>query len=450
MTKIGFVSLGCSKNLVDTEIMLHKLVSAGYEITPEDIDADIIIVNTCGFIESAKQEAIDNILDLAWLKKNRNLKGIIATGCLTERYREQVFEELPEIDAIIGVGSLSYIVDAVRAVERGEKYSRFDDKERSELGGDRILTTPEYTAYLKIAEGCDNRCTYCAIPLIRGRFRSRKIEDIVKEAKELDKMGVKELNLIAQDTTRYGLDIYGEYKLASLVREICKETDIPWIRLLYCYPDKITDDLINELKTNDRLVKYMDIPVQHISDKILSKMNRHGDSALIKETIEKLRRSVPDITLRSTVIVGFPGESEEDFDTLCEFVKETRFDRFGAFTYSPEEDTPAALFDDQIDDQLKQDRYDIIMQLQLDISEQNNKKKIGKIIPVLCEGYDPVSETHYGRSEADAPDIDGKIYFRSQTRVAEGSFVQVKIEEALDYDLVGRAVNYVKNGEIKK
>ena len=450
MTKIGFVSLGCSKNLVDTEVMLHKLVTAGYEITPEDIDADIIIVNTCGFIESAKQEAIDNILDLAWLKKNRNLKGIIATGCLVERYGEQVWEELPEIDAMIGVGSLSHIVDAVKAVEKGEKYSCFDDKEKSELGGDRILTTPEYTAYLKIAEGCDNRCTYCAIPLIRGRFRSRPIEDIVKEAKELDKMGIKELNLIAQDTTRYGLDLYGEYKLAELVREICKETEIPWIRLLYCYPDKITDDLINELKNNDRLLKYMDIPVQHISDKILSKMNRHGDSALIKETIAKLRASVPEITLRSTVIVGFPGETEENFEELCDFVKETRFDRFGAFTYSAEEDTPAASFEHQIDEQMKQDRYDIIMQVQLDISEQNNKKKIGKIITVLCEGYDPVSETHYGRSEADAPDIDGKIYFRSQKRMPEGSFVQVKIEEALDYDLVGRAVNYVKNGETKK
>ena len=313
-----------------------------------------------------------------------------------------------------------------------------------------MLTTPEYTAYLKIAEGCDNRCTYCAIPLIRGKLRSRPIEDVVKEAKELDKMGIKELNLIAQDTTRYGLDLYGEYKLAELVREICRETEIPWIRLLYCYPDKITDDLINELKNNDRLLKYMDIPVQHISDNILSKMNRHGDSALIKETIAKLRASVPDITLRSTVIVGFPGETEEDFEELCDFVKETRFDRFGAFTYSAEEDTPAASFDCQIDEQLKQDRYDIIMQVQLDISEQNNKKKIGKIITVLCEGYDPVSETHYGRSEADAPDIDGKIYFRSQKRMPDGSFVQVKIEEALDYDLVGRAVNYVKNGETKK
>ncbi len=450
MKKIGFVSLGCSKNLVDTEVMLHHLVSAGYEITPEDIDADIIIVNTCGFIESAKQEAIDNILDLAWLKKNRNLKGIIATGCLVERYREQVWEQMPEIDAIIGVGSLSHIVDAVRAVERGERYSSFEDKEASKLGGERVLTTPEYTAYLKIAEGCDNRCTYCAIPMIRGKFRSRAVEDIVAEAKELEKLGVKELNLIAQDTTRYGLDLYGEYKLAELVRAICKETEIPWIRLLYCYPDKITDDLINELKTNERLLKYMDIPIQHISDGVLSAMNRHGDSRLIKETIKKLRENVPEIVLRTTVIVGFPGETDEDFEALCNFVRETKFDRFGAFTYSAEEDTPAASFENQVPEQIKQDRYDIVMQIQLDISEANNQKKVGKIIRTLCEGYDPVSETHYGRSEADAPDIDGKIYFTSQKRVDEGSFVDVKIEQALDYDLVGRAINYVKKGNMKK
>ncbi len=441
MTKIGFVSLGCSKNLVDTEVMLHKIAEAGYEITPEDIDADIIIVNTCGFIESAKQESIDNIIDLAWLKKNRSLKGIIATGCLAERYREQVWEQMPEVDALIGVGSISHIVDAIKAVERGEKYSRFDDKNTSPLGGDRVLTTPDYTAYLKIAEGCDNHCTYCAIPLIRGKFRSRPIEDIVREARELEALGVRELNLIAQDTSRYGFDLYGDYKLAELVREITKNTSIPWIRLLYCYPDKITDELIEELKTNPRLVKYMDIPVQHISDKILSAMNRHGDSALIKETIAKLRASVPEITLRTTVIVGFPGESEEDFAELCEFVKETEFDRFGAFTYSPEEDTPAATLDGQIEDQQKQDRYDTVMQIQLDISERKNREKIGTTIEVLCEGYDPVSEAFYGRSASDAPDIDGKVYFTAKKQsVTVGSFIKVKIEQALDYDLVGRAI----------
>ncbi len=440
MTKIGFVSLGCSKNLVDTEVMLRYLVEAGYEITPEETEADIVIVNTCGFIESAKQESIDNILDIAWLKKNKKLKGIIATGCLVERYREEVMKEMPEVDALVGVGSLDKIVDAVRAVEKKKTFCAFDDKESCKLGGERLLTTPPYTAYLKIAEGCDNRCTYCAIPLIRGRLRSRPIEDLVKEAKDLEARGVKELCLIAQDTTRYGLDLYGEYKLDELIRALTKETSIPWIRLLYCYPDKITDGLIRELRENDRLLKYMDIPIQHISDPVLAAMNRHGDSATIKDAIERLRAAVPDITLRTTVIVGFPGESEEQFEELCEFVKETRFDRFGAFTYSPEEDTPAALLPDQIDEQIKQDRYDTVMATQLRISEEKNEEKVGKTLRVLVEGYDVVAETYYGRSEADAPDVDGKIYFSSSKRHSAGEFVAVQILSALDYDLVGKVV----------
>ena len=440
MEKIGFVSLGCSKNLVDTEVMLHALHSAGYEITPDETEADVIVINTCGFIESAKQESIDNILDLAWLKENRSLRGIIATGCLVERYREQVLEEMPEVDALVGVGSISRIAEAVASVLRGERgFCAFDDKETSPLGGERVLTTPPYTAYLKIAEGCDNRCTYCAIPLIRGGFRSRTIEDIVEEAKDLERLGVKELNLIAQDTSRYGLDLYGEYRLADLVRAICAETEIPWIRLLYCYPDKITDDLIEELATNPRLLKYMDIPIQHIADPILTAMNRHGDSALIRETVARLRTRVPGITLRTTAIVGFPGESEADFEELCRFIKEARFDRFGAFPYSAEEGTPATDLPNQVDEQIRQDRYDILMATQLPISEALNEEKIGSAIEVLCEGFDPVAEAHYGRSEADAPDIDGKIYFTADRRIPEGEFVTVRITEAMDYDLVGVA-----------
>ncbi len=441
MKKIGFVSLGCSKNLVDTEVMLHNLHRAGYEITPDETEADIIVINTCGFIESAKQESIDSILDIAWLKENRSLKGIIATGCLVERYREQILEEMPEVDALVGVGSLSRIAEAVAAIERGERgFCAFDDKETSPLGGERILTTPSYTAYLKVAEGCDNRCTYCAIPLIRGRFRSRPIEDLVAEAKDLEALGVKELNIIAQDTSRYGLDLYGEYRLAELVRRLTQETSIPWLRLLYCYPDKITDELIEELANNDRLLKYMDIPMQHISDPILAAMNRHGDSALIKDTVRRLRERVPGITLRTTAIVGFPGESEADFEQLCAYVKEARFDRFGAFPYSAEEDTPAAELPDQIDEQVKQDRYDILMSTQLPISEENNRKKVGSTITVLCEGYDPVAGTHFGRSEADAPDIDGKIYFHAAEKIPAGEFVRVQITEAMDYDLVGEAI----------
>ena len=410
---------------------------------PQDIDADIIIVNTCAFIESAKQEAIDNILDVAWLKEHRKLKGIVVTGCLAERYQTEIFKEIPEVDAVLGVGSIHRIVKAVDAVAKGLQYSAFDDKNTCELGGDRIVTTPEYMAYMKIAEGCDNRCTYCAIPSIRGKFRSRPIEDLVAEAKDMEALGVKELNIIAQDTTRYGQDLYGEYKLAELIRAICKETSIPWIRLLYCYPDKITDELIAEIRDNDRIVKYIDLPIQHISDTILRRMNRHGDSAMIKSVVKKLRDEIPGITIRTTVIVGFPGETEEDFEQLCEYVKEAKFDRLGAFTYSREEDTPAYDFDDQIDEKVKQERYDIIMREQLHVSEAQNETMIGKRIQVLCEAFDPAAEIYYGRTAADAPDIDGKVYFKNKLgkkRLASGSFVTVEVEEVYDYDLIGKTV----------
>ncbi len=437
---IGFISLGCPKNQIDTEVMLHELVTAGYDITPEDIEADIIIVNTCGFIESAKQEAIDNILDVAWLKKNRKLKGIICCGCLAERYREQIFEELPEVDAVVGTGSIHNIVKAVEAVTRGEKYLSCEPNESLVLGGERVVTTPDYTAYIKVAEGCDNRCSYCAIPNIRGSFRSRKIEDIVDEAKSLEELGVKELVIVAQDTSRYGLDIYGEYSLARLIRELTKETSIPWFRLLYCYPDKITDELVNEIANNSRVVKYIDLPIQHISDNMLKAMNRHGDGACVRDTVKRLRERVPGIVIRTTAIVGFPGETEEDFTELCEYIKEAKFDRFGAFPYSREEDTPAYDLPNQIDEQTKQDRYDEIMALQLDIHEELNRGKIGKTVTVLCEGFDPVAETYFGRSEADAPEIDGKVYFASKKKPKEGEFVTIKITDAIDYDLYGEMI----------
>ena len=441
MTKVGFISLGCSKNLVDTEVMLKKLHDAGFEITPDETEAEIIIINTCGFIESAKQESIDNILDAEKLKEWGKCQHIIATGCLVERYREDVMREMPEIDALVGVGSLEDIAEACAAVMRGEKYTSFKDKNTSKLGGDRILTTADHTAYLKIAEGCDNNCTYCAIPLIRGNFRSRTIEDIVAEARDLESLGVKELNLIAQDTSRYGTDIYGEYSLARLVRAICEGTSIPWIRLLYCYPDKITDELIEEMRDNPRLLKYMDIPIQHISDPILKRMNRHGDKALISEVVKKLRERVPGIVLRTTAMVDFPGESEENFTELCEFIKEAKFDRFGAFTFSEEEGTAAAELDSKVDGQIKQDRYDILMQTQLTVTEEQNAAKIGCEYTVLCDGFDTVAEIYYGRSYADAPDVDGRVYFTSKKRVEAGEFVTVKITEALDYDLVGERVD---------
>lgn len=438
--KIGFVSLGCPKNQLDTEIMLHHVMEAGYEITAEETEADIVIINTCAFIESAKKEAIDNIIDIGWLKENRSLKGIIVTGCLSERYRDSIFEELPEVDAVLGVGSIHNIVDAVKSIEKGKKYSSYEPNDTVKLGGDRILTTPDYAAYIKIAEGCDNRCTYCAIPSIRGRFRSREMEDIVAEAKQMEALGVKELTVVAQDVTRYGADIYGEYKLADLLHRITEETKIPWIRILYCYPDKITDELIAEIRDNDRIVKYIDMPLQHISDKMLKRMNRHGDSAMIKDVIGKLRREIPDIVIRTTFIVGFPGETEEDFDALCEFVREAKFEHMGAFTYSREEGTPAYDFEDQIDEQIKQDRCDILMGQQMVIDAERNEKLVGKTIEVLCEDYDVVSEAYYGRSYMDAPEIDGKVFFTSDKKIKPGSFVKIKIDSAEDYDLIGHAL----------
>ena len=321
----------------------------------------------------------------------------------------------------------------------GEKYTSFEDKNCVRLGGDRVLTTPEYAAYLKIAEGCDNRCTYCAIPSIRGKFRSRPMEDIIAEAKDLESLGVKELTLIAQDTTKYGQDLYGEYKLAELLHKLSEETSIAWFRILYCYPDKITDELIAEMRDNDRVCKYIDLPMQHIADGVLKKMNRHGGSALIREVVSKLRKEIPDVVIRTTFIVGFPGETDEDFTELCEFVNEQKFEHVGVFTYSREEGTPAYKME-QIDEQIKLDRYDIIMRDQLVINEENNQKKVGKTIKVLCEGYDPITETYYGRSEADAPDIDGKIYFKGRKGIADGSFVDVEINEVLEYDLYGTAI----------
>lgn len=452
MAKVGFISLGCSKNLCDTEVMLHHLADAGFEITPEESDADVVIVNTCAFIESAKKESIDNIIDLGWLKKHHKLKGIVVTGCLAERYREQILSELPEVDAVLGVGGIHKIADAVDSVLKnahGEnktpkesKFMCFDDKESSVIGGERIVTTGDSMAYLKIAEGCSNKCTYCAIPNIRGKMRSRTMREIIEEATSLDALGIKELNIIAQDTSAYGIDLYGKYALPELLRGICDATDIPWIRLLYCYPDKITDELVAEIRDNPRIVKYIDIPIQHISDTVLRRMNRHGGSDVIKDAVAKLRREVPGIVLRSTAIVGFPGETDEDFRQLCEFVKEAKFERFGAFTYSREEDTPAYGFDGQIDEQVKQDRYDIVMQAALSVSEKYNKSRLGKTYRVLCEGYDPVAESHYGRSYAEAADIDGKIWFttdRPELRIAEGEMIDVKITDSMDYDLVGRA-----------
>ena len=439
-SRIGFISLGCPKNQVDTEVMLAEVASAGYEITPEDSEADIIIVNTCAFIESAKRESIDEILDVAWLKKNANLKGIIVTGCLAERYREQIFEELPEVDAVLGVGGLHHIVDAIRSVEEKKRFSNYDCIGEMAMGGDRVVTTPGYLAYLKIAEGCSNRCTYCAIPMIRGTLRSRPIEDLVREAKEMEALGTRELVLVAQDTSSYGIDLYGSYRLPELIRAITEQTQIPWIRVLYCYPDKISDELIAEFRDNPRLVRYLDLPIQHTVDRILRKMNRHGGFDVIFDAVRRLR-TVPGMILRSTCIVGFPGETEADFTQLCEDLKKLDFDRLGVFPYSREEDTPAFAFPDQVDPQVAQDRADLLMGEQAERNRSRLEKQTGSVVTVLNEAYDPVSGMYFGRTYADAYEIDGKVFYSVPAggrKIAEGEFVRVKITDCMgDYDLIG-------------
>ncbi len=436
--KIGFVSLGCPKNLMDTEVMLASLNAAGYELTADETEADVIILNTCGFIEDAKTEAIDNIIDLAWLKTNASLKKLVVCGCLVQRYGEQILKQFPEVDAIVSVGAVNQITGAIERVLKGERFALLNAPEDCPLGGDRIVTTPEHYAYLKIAEGCDNRCTYCAIPDIRGSFRSREMDDIIKEAKEMEALGVRELILVAQDTTRYGLDIYGEYKLAELIERITNETLIPWIRVLYCYPDKITDALCEQFKNNERLVKYIDIPIQHINDEVLKKMNRRGGRAVIEDAIKRLRASCPEIVIRTTVIVGFPQETGEQFEELLSFLSEAKFERLGAFTYSKEEGTPAAKMQGQIPKEKKKRRYDAIMKAQGKISLQASRRRMGKREIAMVEGYDPVSDAYFCRTQYEAPDIDGKLYLVGAPKgsFGAGDMVDVIITDAVDYDLI--------------
>ena len=445
--KVAFVSLGCPKNQIDSEVMLAKLQNAGMEIVEEDIFADVIVVNTCAFIQSAKEEAIESILDVAWLRENRDLKGIVVTGCLAQRYGKELLDEIPEIDAICGVGNLDDIIDAVKhAYENGgkkdaEKFMAVSEPEAQALGGDRAVSPPEYSAYLKISEGCDNRCTYCIIPYLRGKFRSRPMEDIISEARDLVSLGAKEIVLVSQDTTRYGIDLYNKFCLDELLSELCKIEELKWIRLLYCYPDEITDGLIDVIAKEEKIVKYIDIPIQHISDNVLKAMNRRGDGALVRSCIRKLRERIPGVVLRTTVIVGFPGETKENFAELAEFLKEAKFERLGVFTYSAEEGTPAArIKEGRVQEKTKQHRMDVIMRNQLEIHEKNNRRFVGKTLEVLCEGYDIPSGVHAGRTFADAPDIDGKIFFTAPKKIPAGTFVTVTVNDAVEYDLYGEAV----------
>lgn len=439
--KVGIVSLGCAKNQVDAEMLLFTLKNKGFTIVNDPAQADAVIVNTCGFIDSAKQESIDEIIELGKLKREGTIKAIIVTGCLAERYQNEITKQLYEIDAAIGIGANEQIADIVLEALKGKKAEVFPDKVCLPLEGGRIQSTPSYTAYLKIAEGCDNRCTYCAIPMIRGRFRSRKPENIIEEAKTLAKNGVKEINVIAQDTTRYGEDLFGEPYLAKLLRQLCQIDGLEWIRVLYCYPDRLTDELIDTIAEEDKIVKYIDLPLQHCNGEILKRMNRHGDREVLTELLNKIRTKIPNVVLRSTFITGFPGETDEQFEELAQFAKDMKFQRLGCFAYSQEEDTPAALMPNQVDEETKQKRADIIMEQQQNIMAEYCESLIGSDVKVLVEGYDKLAECYFGRSYADSPEVDGCVFFTCTDKKPEiGSFVNVKITDYTGCDPVGEMV----------
>ncbi len=435
--KVGMVSLGCPKNQVDAEHMVYNLREEGYEIIADAGLADVVVINTCGFIESAKQEAIDTILEFCTLKQEGRIKAVIVTGCLAERYREEISREMPEVDAVIGIGSNELLGTVIGKILNGEGViNTFGDKYSLIIGGKRLISTDTF-AYLKIAEGCDNCCTYCAIPSIRGRFRSRKMESIITEAQWLAKIGYKEIILIAQDTTRYGEDIYGKSMLPELMSEVAKIDGIKWIRTLYAYPERITDELIDVIANEPKCVKYLDIPIQHCDGEILRMMNRTGDDRSLRELVNKLRVRIPGIILRTTLIAGFPGETDEQFEALCQFVKDVKFDRLGCFAYSAEEGTPAADFPDQVDEDVKQRRADIIMETQMLINDEICEGMIGKRLEVVVEGFDRYAECFFGRSQSEAPEIDGKIFFTSSRPLAIGEYVNVEIDSVMDYDLIG-------------
>ena len=439
--KIGLVSLGCAKNQVNAEQMLFLLMQAGYEILPQPEGADLVIVNTCGFIDSAKQEAIYHILQLAGLKEAGQIGKILVTGCLSQRYQEEIHTELPEVDGVLGTGNYADIVPVVERILHGEfvaEFASIDDDRIDNIP--RVLTTPEHYAYLKIAEGCDNHCAYCVIPSLRGRFRSRPMEEVLKEANRLAADGVKELIVVAQDTSRYGLDLYGERKLAHLLRELCKIDGLHWIRVHYLYPDEMSDELIEVLATEDKIVKYLDIPLQHINDGILKKMHRRGNRAYLEGLLKKLRDKIDGLVLRTSLITGLPGEGEDEFAELCEFLKEFRLERVGAFSFSPEEGTKAAEME-RPDEDVAIHRAEIVAELQSRIMDEYNEGKLGEVMEVICDGYAREEESYYGRTYADSPEIDGKIWFRSEKPVHTGSFVQVLVDDIADGELFGKVVD---------
>ena len=435
--RIGMISLGCAKNQVNAEQMLFMLQEAGYEILPTVEGADVVIINTCGFIDSAKSEAIDNILAMAELKAAGVIGKILVTGCLSQRYRDEILRELPEVDGVLGTGSYGQIVSAVDGLLAEQSVSEFGDIDApvDEVG--RVLTTPSYYAYLKIAEGCDNRCSYCVIPSLRGRYRSRRMEDCLYEARMLADDGVKELIVVAQDTSRYGIDLYGEHKLAELLRELCKIEKLHWVRVHYLYPDELDDELLEVIASEPKIVKYMDIPIQHVNDKILKKMNRRGTRAELDALFAKIRARIPDVVIRTSIITGLPYEGEAEFEELCDWLRANKLERVGAFAFSPEEGTAAARME-YPDEETAVRRAEIVAELQSRIMDECNEKRIGTVTEVLCEGFDPESGRYFGRTYADSPDIDGRVVFESERTVHIGDFVAVRVTGTADGDLTGK------------
>lgn len=436
--KILFISLGCDKNLVDTEVMLGMLASRGYEMTNDEQEADIIVINTCCFIHDAKEESIQNILEMAEYKKNGSAKALIVTGCMAERYRQEILDEIPEVDEVLGTTAYDRILDAVDAALAGQHEVMTADLDALPLPETkRLVTTGGHFAYLKIAEGCDKHCTYCIIPKIRGNFRSVPMERLLKEAQDLAAQGVKELILVAQETTLYGKDLYGEKSLPKLLRELCKISGIRWIRILYCYPEEITDELIQVIKEEPKICHYLDLPIQHANDTILKRMGRRTSKQELIDIVQKLRKEIPDICLRTTLITGFPGETQEQHEEVMEFIDTLEFDRLGAFTYSLEEDTPAATFEDQIDEEVKEDRQADIMELQQEIAFDKAEDMIGREVLVMIEGKVADENAYVGRTYRDAPNVDGLIFINTDVELISGDFAKVKVTGALDYDLIG-------------
>ena len=440
MKKIAMVSLGCSKNLVDAEEMLGIIANGGFEFTEDESEADAIIVNTCAFIDDAKQESIDCILEMAEYKKQDANKALIVTGCLAQRFKEEILNELPEVDAVVGTNDFYDIVKILKEVFESKEKKVYCSENVCKVPDniERVLTTPSYTAFLKIAEGCDNHCTYCVIPSIRGAYRSRPMENIVAEAKRLAESGVKELIVIAQDTTRYGMDLYGKQELSKLLKELAKIEGIKWIRIHYCYPELVTDELIETIKCEEKICNYLDIPIQHCNNEVLKRMGRRTSKEEIVSLIKKLRERIPGIVIRTSLIAGFPGETDEQAEELRDFVSEMNFDRLGIFSYSREENTPAARLEEQIDDETKLCRKEMLMVEQAAVSEELNCEKVGKTYEVLVEGYDSIIKLYFGRSYMDSAEVDGKVFFTSSEKIDEGEFVKVLIDEAMEYDLYGK------------